>query len=64
MRSFPVLLASLFAVLPHVAAHGYLKSVSIDGKTYQGNVPNQAAGPSCYLPVNCGGTILTVCYSR
>ncbi|OJT10798.1 Endoglucanase-7 [Trametes pubescens] len=52
MHPFPVLLASLFAVLPHVAAHGYLKSVAIDGKTYMGNVPNQAAADSPIRQIN------------
>ncbi|KAI0759233.1 glycosyl hydrolase family 61-domain-containing protein [Trametes elegans] len=46
MQPITVLLASLFAVLPNVVAHGYLKSVAIDGKTYQGNVPNNPSGDS------------------
>ncbi|KAI0665600.1 glycosyl hydrolase family 61-domain-containing protein [Trametes maxima] len=46
MRSVPIVLASVFAALPYVAAHGYLRSVAIDGKTYEGNVPNHASGDS------------------
>ncbi|KAI0643271.1 glycosyl hydrolase family 61-domain-containing protein [Trametes meyenii] len=46
MHSVPIFLASVFAALPYVTAHGYLKSVSIDGKTYEGNVPNHASGDS------------------
>ncbi|KAH9847102.1 glycosyl hydrolase family 61-domain-containing protein [Lenzites betulinus] len=46
MHSILVLLACLFSVLLRVAAHGYLKSVAIDGQTYQGNVPNHATGDS------------------
>ncbi|KAI0631525.1 glycosyl hydrolase family 61-domain-containing protein [Trametes polyzona] len=52
MRSTAVLLISLFSVLPYVAAHGYLKSVAIDGKTYQGNVPNHPTGDSPIRLIN------------
>ncbi|KAI0660273.1 glycosyl hydrolase family 61-domain-containing protein [Cubamyces menziesii] len=46
MHSVSVFLVTLFAALPYVAAHGYLKSVAIDGKTYEGNVPNNPTGDS------------------
>ncbi|KAJ8453893.1 hypothetical protein ONZ51_g13343 [Trametes cubensis] len=42
--------AAVFAVvsaaLPYVAAPGYLAQVSIDGKAYAGNIPNNYQGPS------------------
>ncbi|KAI0353258.1 hypothetical protein OH77DRAFT_1484071 [Trametes cingulata] len=38
--------AALSAAVPYVAAHGYLAQVSIDGKAYAGNVPNNYQGPS------------------
>ncbi|KAI0755681.1 glycosyl hydrolase family 61-domain-containing protein [Fomes fomentarius] len=40
MRSATILVASCLAFIPNVLGHGYLHSVAIDGKTYQGNVPN------------------------
>ncbi|RPD53086.1 hypothetical protein L226DRAFT_473662 [Lentinus tigrinus ALCF2SS1-7] len=48
MRSATILVASLLAFIPNVVGHGYLKSVAIDGKTYQGNVPNN---PSVDSPI-------------
>ncbi|KAI0370656.1 hypothetical protein BV20DRAFT_966145 [Pilatotrama ljubarskyi] len=52
MQFTPFLLVSLFAVLPYAAGHGYLKSVAIDGKTYQGNVPNNPTGDSPIRLIN------------
>ncbi|CDO73875.1 hypothetical protein BN946_scf185016.g32 [Trametes cinnabarina] len=46
MHSVSFLFISLIVALPCVTAHGYLKSVAIDGQTYQGNVPNHATGDS------------------
>ncbi|KAI8995251.1 glycosyl hydrolase family 61-domain-containing protein [Trametes punicea] len=46
MHTVSLLLVSLFIALPYVTAHGYLKSVGIDGQTYQGNVPNHPTGDS------------------
>ncbi|KAI9070003.1 lytic polysaccharide monooxygenase, partial [Trametes sanguinea] len=40
------LFAALSAAVPYVAAHGYLAQVSIDGKAYAGNIPNNYQGPS------------------
>ncbi|RPD56323.1 hypothetical protein L226DRAFT_469284 [Lentinus tigrinus ALCF2SS1-7] len=45
MKHSAVLLA-LSAALPHVAAHGYLSQVVIDGVAYAGNEPNNYQGPS------------------
>ncbi|KAI8969698.1 glycosyl hydrolase family 61-domain-containing protein [Trametes punicea] len=36
----------LSAAVPYVAAHGYVAQVSIDGKAYAGNIPNDYQGPS------------------
>ncbi|KAI0327461.1 hypothetical protein GY45DRAFT_1257053 [Cubamyces sp. BRFM 1775] len=52
MRCASTLLVTLFAALPYVAAHGYLKSVAIDGKTYEGNVPNNPTGDSPIRLIN------------
>ncbi|KAI9058961.1 lytic polysaccharide monooxygenase [Trametes sanguinea] len=52
MYSASVLLVFLLTALPYVTAHGYLKSVAIDGQTYQGNVPNQAASDSPIRLIN------------
>lgn len=52
MRSATIVVASLLACLPNVMGHGYLKSVAIDGKTYQGNVPNNPTGEFVW-PVCC-----------
>ena len=41
------MLAFVLAILPAALAHGYVSSVSIDGKLYKGNVPNQT--PSAFL---------------
>ncbi len=46
MRSAAILAAPLLAFIPNVVGHGYLRSVAIDGKTYQGNVPNNPSGES------------------
>ncbi|KAL7278180.1 hypothetical protein ACG7TL_008153 [Trametes sanguinea] len=46
MHSASILLISLLTAFPYVTAHGYLKSVAIDGQTYEGNVPNHATGDS------------------
>ena len=54
LRSAALIVAFLFSFIPHVAAHGYLKSVAIDGQTYQGNVPNNPSGAYC-------GVVLVVC---
>ena len=43
MQRSAVLLA-LSAALPHVAAHGYLSQVVIDGVAYAGNEPNNYQG--------------------
>jgi Auxiliary Activity family 9 (formerly GH61) len=37
---FVLVLSPLLAFLPSIAAHGVLKSVTIDGTTYTGNFPN------------------------
>ncbi|KAF7798203.1 hypothetical protein EIP86_009420 [Pleurotus ostreatoroseus] len=36
-------LLGLLTLVPLVSAHGYLRSVAIDGQVYQGNVPNNYA---------------------
>ncbi|KAH7908284.1 glycoside hydrolase family 61 protein [Hygrophoropsis aurantiaca] len=36
----------LFALIPLVASHGFVKQVIIDGKAYQGNIPGGATNPS------------------
>ncbi len=46
MRSATIIAASLLAFVPNVVGHGYLRSVAIDGQTYQGNVPNNPSGES------------------
>ncbi|KAI0816878.1 glycosyl hydrolase family 61-domain-containing protein [Trametes gibbosa] len=38
--------AALSALVPYVAAHGFISQVAIDGKAYAGNVPNDYKGPS------------------
>ena len=40
--------AAVSAALPYVAAHGYLAQVSIDGKAYAGNIPNNYEGMSSF----------------
>ncbi|KAH7923365.1 hypothetical protein BV22DRAFT_1036374 [Leucogyrophana mollusca] len=47
----PVLSLCL-AVLPTVYAHGYVAQVTIDGKLYQGNVPNASPTPSIVRQIN------------
>ncbi|KAI6026020.1 glycoside hydrolase family 61 protein [Pisolithus marmoratus] len=43
----------LFFLLPvSVSAHGFLGSVSIDGKTYQGNIPGGTTNPSVIRQVS------------
>ena len=42
---FPIL-----AILPSVAAHGYVKKVVIDGTSYTGPLPADAAGASSNAP--------------
>lgn len=49
MRSATIFVASCLAFIPNVLAHGYLRSVAIDGKTYQGNVPNNPTGGSKHI---------------
>ena len=51
MRGFSLLL-SLFLALPvFVSAHGYVGSVTIDGKSYQGNIPGGSTNPSAIRQV-------------
>jgi len=40
MKSFTTLVLSLLAAASSVSAHGYVSSFTANGKTYQGNVPN------------------------
>ncbi|OBZ72745.1 Cellulose-growth-specific protein [Grifola frondosa] len=40
MKSSSAILLSLLAAVPFVSAHGYVAEVTIDGKSYQGNIPN------------------------
>lgn len=42
MKSFTTFFVTALALLPYVSAHGFVSSVVIDGKTYEGNTPNQA----------------------
>ncbi|KAA1476334.1 hypothetical protein DENSPDRAFT_853605 [Dentipellis sp. KUC8613] len=42
----PLLALFILALAPFASAHGYLKTVTIDGKAYAGNVPNGATNPS------------------
>ena len=46
MHAFSTAVLSLLAVVPLVAGHGYVASISVDGKTYQGNTPNSNSGQS------------------
>ena len=46
MRSAVIAFASFLATIPSVLAHGYLSSVTIDGKLYKGNIPNQTPSTS------------------
>ena len=43
MKAFAALV-SLASVIPLAAAHGYVKSIAIDGQWYAGNIPNNYAG--------------------
>ncbi|KAJ2970320.1 hypothetical protein NUW54_g12754 [Trametes sanguinea] len=57
-----VLFVALSAAVPYVAAHGYLAQVSIDGKAYAGNIPNNyqggpRTGLSCKACLDCSGRI-------
>ncbi|TBU45368.1 glycosyl hydrolase family 61-domain-containing protein [Dichomitus squalens] len=46
MESQYTLIVLLFTLITQVLAHGYLKSVAIDGTTYEGNVPDQTPSNS------------------
>ena len=46
MRSVAIAFVSFLATIPSVLAHGYLSSVTIDGKLYKGNIPNQTPSTS------------------
>ena len=48
MRYLPLLsaLVPFLAFIPSATAHGFLGKVTIDGKDYQGNVPNGQTNPS------------------
>ena len=41
---------SLLAISPLVSGHGYLRSITIDGKSYQGNTPGSSS--STYIHIN------------
>lgn len=46
-------LLSILGLLPiFVSAHGYLKSVTIDGKVYSGNQPGGTTNPSAIRQVS------------
>ncbi|KAF8266394.1 glycosyl hydrolase family 61-domain-containing protein [Lactarius quietus] len=44
LPQFALALAPILALLPSVAAHGYVTKVVIDGTTYYGNLPQDVAG--------------------
>ena len=44
MKSFTTLIVSLLAIVPYTFAHGFVDQVTIDGKVYKGNTPND---PKC-----------------
>lgn len=44
MKSSFAPLVALFAVVPLVAGHGWVDSVTIDGKKYDGNMPTDHTG--------------------
>ena len=45
MQTFlAITLALIFAFLPLVSAHGYVKAIAIDGQWYAGNQPNNYKG--------------------
>ncbi|KAI0710963.1 glycosyl hydrolase family 61-domain-containing protein [Earliella scabrosa] len=48
MHSSILFVISFLTLVSNVLGHGYLRSVAIDGKTYQGNVPNN---PSVDSPI-------------
>ena len=41
---FSLALAPLLALLPSIAAHGFVEKVVIDGTTYYGNLPQDSLG--------------------
>jgi hypothetical protein len=44
LPQFTLALVPILALLPSVAAHGYVEKVVIDGTTYEGNLPQDFAG--------------------
>ncbi|EJD00880.1 uncharacterized protein FOMMEDRAFT_110262 [Fomitiporia mediterranea MF3/22] len=52
MRATSLFGFTLLYVLPFAAAHGYVRSLTIDGKKFKGNVPNGATNPSVIRQVN------------
>ncbi|KAL4062371.1 glycoside hydrolase family 61 protein [Scleroderma citrinum] len=46
MLGFNLILLSFLALPVFVSAHGFVSSVSIDGKSYQGNIPGGSTNPS------------------
>ena len=46
-QMFAATVVALFSTLvPLVSAHGYVKSIAVDGKWYPGNMPGQHTGAS------------------
>jgi len=46
MKTLAAIVLSALTFLPSVSAHGFVKTLVIDGKSYQGNVPNASPSPS------------------
>ena len=44
LPQFALALSPIFALLPSVAAHGFITKIDIDGTTYYGNLPQDVAG--------------------
>ncbi|TFY57477.1 hypothetical protein EVG20_g8534 [Dentipellis fragilis] len=57
MPCTPLLAFFVLALAPFASAHGYLKTVTIDGKAYAGNVPNGATNPSPIRQINDIGPV-------
>ncbi|EGN94279.1 glycoside hydrolase family 61 protein [Serpula lacrymans var. lacrymans S7.3] len=57
MTASSSLVLFLFAIIPFVASHGFVKEVTIDGTSYQGNLPGGTTSPSIIRQISTIGPV-------
>lgn len=56
MKTIAAIALSTLALLPYVSAHGFVNKLVVDGKSYEGNVPNAQTSMSLSLGIFAGSS--------